>query len=133
MSVIAPCALRGGGGAREGSNPSPSAFMVMKVEINEFAKMNYERSVRHDKNRSFDWEYYIKRGDFPMDKYPARRFAYRASYPILSEVVADETADIITYGFLLLSSIGIDAEKAIMDKYEEVNKRLEAGGFGKRA
>ena len=104
------------------------------MEINEFARMSYERSSKHDKKGIFDWEFYaiatggeagellnilkkVRRGDFPLDK----------------EKVADETVDVIQYALLLLSSLGVDPEKAIMKKYDEVNRRLEKGGFGKRA
>lgn len=103
------------------------------MEINDFARMNHERSASRDEKGVFNWEYHaiamageagellnilkkVKRGDFLLDK----------------KKVADEAVDVITYGFLLLSSLGIDAEKAIMEKYEEVNRRLEAGGFDKR-
>lgn len=102
------------------------------MQINEFARMAYERSQKNSKTKH-DWEFYIiglggeagellnilkkiKRGDFPMDK----------------DKIADETADILTYAFILLSSIGVDPEKAIMKKYEEVNKRIALGGFDKR-
>lgn len=103
------------------------------MKINEFAELNYERDRKHDKEGRFNWEFYaigvageagelmnllkkIKRGDFELNK----------------EEIAEETADIITYCFLLLSALGMDAEKTLMDKFEKVNKRLEAGGFGKR-
>lgn len=105
----------------------------LDMEINEFAKMNHERAVKNDAKGVFNWEFYvvaiggeagellntlkkIKRGDFPLNK----------------EEMAEEAADIITYGFLLLSELGIDAEKAVMEKYEKVNKRIEKGGFGAR-
>ncbi|MFH1780160.1 MAG: hypothetical protein ABH803_03385 [Candidatus Micrarchaeota archaeon] len=100
------------------------------MEINDFAKLNHERSVKFDLNKAFNWEYYaiamggecgellnklkkIKRGDFPVNK----------------EELAEETVDVITYGFLLLSELGVDAEKVLMDKFEKVNKRVEKGGF----
>jgi NTP pyrophosphatase (non-canonical NTP hydrolase) len=100
------------------------------MQINEFARMNYERSMRNDRNRTFNWEYFlialagecgellnnlkkIKRGDFSMDK----------------GKMAEEAADAITYAFLLLSSLGADPEKAILEKFEKVNKRLAEGGF----
>ena len=103
------------------------------MEINEFAELNYERDRKHDREGRFNWEFYaigvageagelmnllkkVKRGDFPLNK----------------AEVAEETADIITYCFLLLSALGMDPEKTIMEKFEKVNKRLEAGGFGKR-
>ncbi len=103
------------------------------MEINEFAELNYERDRKHDKEGRFNWEFYaigvageagelmnllkkVKRGDFQLNK----------------EEIAEETADIITYCFLLLSALDVDPEKTIMDKFEKVNKRLEAGGFGKR-
>lgn len=100
------------------------------MEINSFAKMNYERSKKNDKNNSFNWEFYaialageagellnvikkVKRGDFQIDK----------------EKVAEETADVITYAFLLLSELGLDTEEVIMKKFEKVNKRISQGGF----
>jgi len=103
------------------------------MHINEFARINHERSASRDEKGIFNWEYHaiamageagellnilkkVKRGDFPLDE----------------KKVADEAVDVITYGFLLLSSLGLDAEEAIMTKYEEVNRRLEKGGFGKR-
>lgn len=107
-----------------------SSPLLSVMEINEFARMAYERSKRNDAKGAFGWEFYliglagecgellnklkkIKRGDFPLEK----------------GEVAEETADAITYAFLLLSSLGIDPEKALMDKYEKVNRRLEKGGF----
>lgn len=103
------------------------------MEINKFALMAHERSKKNDPKDAFNWEFYtialggeagellnllkkVKRGDFPAEK----------------SVIAEETADIITYGFLLLSELGVDPEKALMDKYEKVNRRIEAGGFHKR-
>ncbi len=103
------------------------------MEINEFAKMSRERSLKNDKNKVFDWEYYIiatggeagellnllkkmKRGDFPFDK----------------DKIADEAADIFTYSLLILAALGVDPEEAIMKKYSEVDRRLEAGGWHKR-
>ena len=102
------------------------------MEINQFAGMAYDRSQKNSRKKH-DWEFYIiglggeageilnilkkiKRGDFPMDK----------------DKIADETSDIITYALILMMSLGVDPEKAIMKKYEEVNRRLELGGFGKR-
>ena len=46
--------------------------------------------------------------------------------------MAEEVADAITYGFLLLSTLGVDPEKVLLDKYEKVNNRIAAGGFGAR-
>lgn len=103
------------------------------MQINEFARMNHERSTKHDKKDVFNWEFYIialggeagellntlkkiKRGDFPLNK----------------EEMAEEAADIVTYGFLLLSELDADPEKTLMKKFEKVNKRLEKGGFGAR-
>ncbi len=100
------------------------------MEINEFARMNHERAKRNDSNNSFSWEYFLiamagecgellnnlkktKRGDFPLNR----------------EKFAEETADAITYAFLLLSELGVDPEKAILEKFEKVNRRLEKGGF----
>jgi NTP pyrophosphatase (non-canonical NTP hydrolase) len=102
------------------------------MEINEFAKMCFERTRRHDKKK-LDWEFFslamagecgemlnyikkVKRGDFPLDK----------------SKLAEETADAVTYAFILLSELGIDPEKALMDKFEKVNKRLEKGGWSQR-
>lgn len=102
------------------------------MEMNEFARINYERSLNHG-GKQFDWEFYaiglggeagellnllkkIKRGDFELNK----------------ALVAEEAADVITYGFLLLSELGVDPEKVIMNKFEKVNKRLEKGSFGSR-
>ncbi len=92
--------------------------------------MNHERSKKNDSNNSFNWEFYaiamsgeagevlnvikkIKRGDFALDK----------------EKIAEETVDVITYAFLLLSELGFDAEEVIMKKFEKVNKRISQGGF----
>ena len=100
------------------------------MDINDFARMNHERSLANDPKKAFNWEYYliamggecgellnklkkIKRGDFPVDK----------------EDMAEEVADVITYAFLLLSELGADAEKAILGKFKKVNKRLSDGGF----
>jgi len=102
------------------------------MEMNEFAGMAHERSAKHSKG-SKDWEFYaialagecgemlnylkkVKRGDFPVDK----------------EKLAEETADAITYAFILLKELGVDPEKAIMEKYEKVNERLKKGGFHSR-
>ncbi|MFH1631209.1 MAG: MazG nucleotide pyrophosphohydrolase domain-containing protein [Candidatus Aenigmatarchaeota archaeon] len=103
------------------------------MEINEFARMNHERQIKNDKDGRFDWEYLligmsgecgellnklkkIKRGDFSLNK----------------DDIAEETADVITYGFLLLSALGVDPEKVILDKFEKVNERVAKGGFGAR-
>ena len=100
------------------------------MEINEFAKISFERNKRNDPGNIYDWEFHligmsgecgellnklkkIKRGDFPLDR----------------EDIAEEVADVITYAFLLLSELGVDPEKAIMDKFEKVNRRLENGGW----
>ena len=100
------------------------------MEINDFAKINYERSVKNDPTGAFNWEYYliamsgecgellnklkkIKRGDFPLNK----------------EDLAEEVTDVLTYAFLMLSELGVDVEKIIMQKYEKVNQRLANGGF----
>ncbi|RLI98090.1 MAG: hypothetical protein DRO99_01555 [Candidatus Aenigmatarchaeota archaeon] len=100
------------------------------MEINEFAKMNHERTKRNDPDGRFDWEYFaiamagesgeilnkvkkIRRGDFPLDK----------------KDIAEEAADAMTYAFLLLSELGVNPEKVLMDKYEKVNDRLSKGGF----
>ena len=113
--------------ALEGSNPSPSVHDDI-MEINEFAKMSHKRSK--DNATGTDWEYFligmagecgellnilkkVKRGDFEVDK----------------EKIAEETADIITYALILLKELGVDPEKAILEKYEKVNKRLADGGF----
>ena len=99
------------------------------MEINDFARMNHERSVNNS-NDAFSWEYFligmggecgealnhlkkIKRGDFALEK----------------EKLAEEVADVITYAFLVLSELGVDPEKAIMEKFERVNRRLADGGF----
>ena len=100
------------------------------MEINDFAKMNHERSRKHGSADTFNWEYMliamsgecgellnklkkIKRGDFPLKK----------------EDLAEEVADVITYAFLLLSELDVDAEKTIMNKFEKVNNRIANGGF----
>ena len=99
------------------------------MEINEFARMSYERSKSNETGR-FDWEFYtiamagecgellntlkkVKRKDFPLDK----------------ERFGEEVADVITYAMILLMELGIDPQKAIMGKYEKVNNRLKKGGF----
>ena len=100
------------------------------MEINEFAKINQERAKKNDPDKRFNWEYFliamsgecgellnklkkIKRGDFPLDE----------------NGMAEEAADAITYAFLLLSELGVDPEKVLIDKFEKVNKRLDKGGF----
>ena len=91
--------------------------------------MCYTRSKTNSKN-PMDWEFYaialggecgellnylkkVKRGDFPVDK----------------EKVAEETADAITYAFILLGELGVEPEKALLDKFEKVNRRLQKGGW----
>jgi NTP pyrophosphatase (non-canonical NTP hydrolase) len=103
------------------------------MEINEFARISFERQKKNDPDNRFNWEYNvigmggecgellnklkkIKRGDFTLNK----------------DEVAEEVADVITYAFLVLMEIGVDPEKAIMKKFEEVNKRIEMGGFHMR-
>jgi NTP pyrophosphatase (non-canonical NTP hydrolase) len=100
------------------------------MEINEFARMSFERNKNNDPDNIFDWEFHligmsgecgellnklkkIKRGDFPLNK----------------EEIAEEVADVITYAFLLLSELGVDPEQVIMNKYEKVNQRLAEGGW----
>lgn len=46
--------------------------------------------------------------------------------------VAEECADVITYAFLLLSTLDRDAAEEVMKKFEKVNRRLAAGGFDAR-
>ncbi len=92
--------------------------------------MNHERSKRNDPDKRFDWEFFaiamagetgeilnnlkkIKRGDFLLDK----------------EKFAEEAADVLTYAFLLLSELGVDPEKVLLDKFKKVNDRLDKGGF----
>ncbi|MFH1445632.1 MAG: MazG-like family protein [Nanoarchaeota archaeon] len=103
------------------------------MDINDFAKMNHDRAKLNDKDSRFNWEYFliamsgecgellnklkkIKRGDFPLEK----------------EDMAEEAADVITYAFLLLSELGVDPKKVILDKFEKVNERLAKGGFHMR-
>lgn len=106
------------------------------MQINEFAKMAHERDKKHDKNKVFNWEFYsiamggeagevlnnlkkLKRGD-PINKEE------------FFKDLAEETADVITFGFLLLSELGVDPEKTLLDKFEKVNRRLDTGGYHAR-
>jgi NTP pyrophosphatase (non-canonical NTP hydrolase) len=103
------------------------------MEINEFARINHERSRKYGVNATFNWEYFliamsgecgellnklkkVKRGDFELNK----------------EEIAEEVADVITYAFLLLRELDVNVEKAILEKFEKVNKRIANGGFGAR-
>ena len=114
-----------------GSNPPPSALNYGGfMEINEFAKMSYERNKNNDPGNIYDWEFHligmsgecgellnklkkIKRGDFQLNK----------------EEMAEEVADVITYALLLLSELGVDPEQTILSKFEKVNQRLASGGW----
>ncbi|MBI2578382.1 MAG: hypothetical protein HYW26_01590 [Candidatus Aenigmarchaeota archaeon] len=106
------------------------------MHINEFARIAHERDRKHDKNKAFNWEFYsiamggeagevlnnvkkLKRGD-PISKEE------------FFKDLAEEAADVITFGFLLLSELGADPEKILLEKYEKVNRRLDDGGFHKR-
>jgi NTP pyrophosphatase (non-canonical NTP hydrolase) len=100
------------------------------MEINEFAKMCFDRTKKHDRKK-LDWEFFavamagesgellnyikkVKRGDFAFEK----------------EKLAEEAADVVTYAFILLSELELDPEKVLIDKFEKVNARLKRGGWG---
>ena len=100
------------------------------MEINEFAKINHERSKVNDKNGVFNWEYHlIAMGGECGELLNKLKKIKRGDFPVNEEMLAEEVADVITYAFLLLSELGVDAEKVIMEKFEKVNKRLANGGF----
>ncbi len=103
------------------------------MHINEFAKMNHERSVKHDAQKIFNWEYYaIAIGGEAGELLNVLKKTKRGDFPLNKAALAEETADIITYAFLLLSELGVDHEQIILEKFEKVNKRLDAGGFSAR-
>ncbi len=99
------------------------------MEINRFAKMNHERAKKNDPG-TFDWEYFlIAMGGECGELLNKLKKIKRGDYEADNDKIAEETADVITYAFLLLSELGMDPEKVLLDKYEKVNQRLEKGGF----
>lgn len=108
------------------------------MEINEFAKKSHARSQHNNDRGAFDWEYYLiatggEAGELLNKLKKFKRGDYH-SLPSnqVREMFIDEMVDVITYAFLFLSEMNADPEKAILKKYEEVDKRLAAGGFDKR-
>ncbi len=103
------------------------------MEINEFARMSKNRAVKNDPDGRFDWKYYVvalagESGEIANHL----KKILRGDHELDADELAEEAADAVTYGFLLLSTLGVDPEKVLLDKYEKVNKRIAAGGFGTR-
>jgi NTP pyrophosphatase (non-canonical NTP hydrolase) len=103
------------------------------MEINEFARMSKDRAVKNDPDGLFDWKYYVvalagESGEIANHL----KKILRGDHALDTDELAEEVADAVTYGFLLLSTLGVDPEKVLLDKYEKVNKRIAAGGFGTR-
>lgn len=103
------------------------------MEINEFAKMSKDRAVKNDPDGRFDWQYYVVAlaGEAGEISNHLKKIL-RGDHDLNKAELAEEVADAITYGFLLLSTLGVDPEKTLLDKYEKVNQRIAAGGFGAR-
>jgi NTP pyrophosphatase (non-canonical NTP hydrolase) len=103
------------------------------MEINEFAKKLYDRNVKHGKKDLFDYEFYaIALGGEAGEVLNRLKKLKRGDPNATKEDLVEETADAIIYGLLLLSELGADPEKIMLEKFEIVNKRLAAGGFHAR-
>ena len=103
------------------------------MEINEFARMSKDRAVKNDPDSRFDWKYYVVAlaGESGEISNQLKKIL-RGDHELDTNELAEEVADAITYGLLLLSTLGVDPEKALLDKYEKVDSRIAAGGFGAR-
>jgi NTP pyrophosphatase (non-canonical NTP hydrolase) len=103
------------------------------MEINQFAKNLCDRNLKHAKKEIFDWEFYaIAMGGEAGEVLNRLKKIKRGDPGAAKDQLIEETADTIIYGLLLLAELGADPEKALLDKFEIVNKRLAAGGFHAR-
>lgn len=111
------------------------------MNINDFANLLHDRALAHDVNEKFDWKFYIiamsgEAGETAnlLKKYIRGDYCKQLVDTdfYLSKKIAEEAADVISYGLLLIKAIGYDPEKVLIDKFGKVNARLADGGFGAR-
>jgi len=81
------------------------------MEINEFARMSKDRAVKNDPDSRFDWKYYVVAlaGESGEISNQLKKIL-RGDHELDTNELAEEVADAITYGFLLLSTLGVDPE-----------------------
>jgi len=103
------------------------------MHINEFAKIIYDRDLKHEKKKVFDWEYYaIAMAGESGEVLDTLKKIKRGDPGLSKKDVAEEVADVIGFAFLLLKELDVDPEKTLLDKFEKVNRRLDAGGYHAR-
>lgn len=103
------------------------------MTINSFVELNARRCYSKEAENSWgnsskrtvsDWALCIAGETGEMCNEVKKFTLYTNKNPERLNNIISETADIITYCFLLLDHLNVDPEKILMEKFDEVSQRI---------